>query len=95
MIADKINLDARNGTECTAYVLQDNDYLVLVANVVGATPTYTPDGTKVVTDIAYTNYIAEVAVESETLYKVPITDVTTKPTVLVERNAGTDKNFLY
>lgn len=98
-IVDRINFD-KTGTLCTAYLGFDKvgatSEILLVANTIGVTPTFTPDGIKVVDLIAFTVTLTEAQLETIAYFKKDITtEADVKPTVLVERNAGTDKNFLY
>lgn len=87
---------ATGGTECTAYALGSATLILLVANVIGASPTFTADGAKIIQDIAWTNTIAQNKLDNVSYFKIDqTTDKDAIPTVLVERNAGTDKNFLY
>jgi len=98
-IIAKINEDTAD-TGVTAYALQDASLAVLVSNVVGTVPaytppTFTPDGSNVVAAIAWANVIAQATLENEDYYKIALSDPSAKPIVLVERNAGTYQNFLY
>ena len=96
VLAAQINID-KAVTLCSAYAsLGATNYLALLANAVDSTPTLTPDGSLVVIDTAWSLVISEAKLESTTYFKRDITtDKDVKPTVLIERNAGTDKNFLY
>jgi hypothetical protein len=98
-IADMINSD-QSQSLCTAYVGYDKvgltSEVLVVANEIGITPTFTADGVKVVDAIAFTDTLTEAQLETVNYFKKNITsEADVKPTVLVERNAGTDKNFLY
>lgn len=98
-IAAAINADSVQA-RCTAYTGYDKvgltTEILLVANEIGVTPTLTPDGAKVVDAIAFTLSLTEAQLETVSYFKKNITsELDVVPTVLVERNAGTDKNFLY
>jgi len=98
-IADMINSD-QSQSLCTAYVGYDKvgltSEVLLVANAIGVTPTFTGDGVKVVETIAFTLTLSEAQLETVNYFKKNTTsEADVKPTVLVERNSGTDKNFLY
>jgi len=93
-ILARINIDTR-ACQCSAYNVQDTTRFMLVANVGGATPTVTTDGVKIEIQTLWLNTLAEATLESELVYKIPLTDVNAKPITLVERNAGTYHNFLY
>lgn len=98
-IAAAINADSVQA-RCTAYTGFDkvglSTEILLVANDKDVTPTLTPDGVKVVDTVAFTLTLTEAQLETVTLFKKNITsEADVKPTVLVERNSGTDKNFLY
>lgn len=94
-IIDAINLN-RVACGATAYVLALATKIALVSESVTVNPTVTPDGVQVVQDIAFTKYITQAIIQNLNYFKVDITTVpSAKPTVLVERNAGSDQNFLY
>jgi len=98
-IADEVNLDTATSL-CTAYTGLDRvgttSYVLLVANSIGVTPTFTPDGVKVVAAIAFTLSLTEVQLETIGYFKKnPASEGDAKYTTLTERNAGTDYNFLY
>ena len=109
-IIAKINLDTAS-TGVTAYSLQGGAFAILVSNTVGTVPAYTPpaftaDGVKVVADVAWANVIAEAKLESESYFKIALTDPNAKPVVLGVHYAdgdgvsgysgvGTWTNFLY
>ena len=92
----RINIDKAT-TLCTAYnSLGLTTLVALLANEVGVTPTLTPDGALVTKDIDWALVLAQAKLEDIEYWKRDIsTDEEVKPTVLVERNAGTDKNYLY
>jgi len=98
-IANRINLDTATSL-CTAYVGLDkvgvSTEILVVANSIGITPTFTADGVKVVAAIAFTLTITEGQLETVSYFKKDITaESDVKPTVLVERNSGKDTNYLY
>lgn len=98
-IMDRINLDTAT-TLCTAYIglehLGLTTNILVVANTTGVTPTFTADGVKVVASVAFGYTLTEAQLETVAYFKKDTTaEVDVKPTVLVERNSGTDKNFLY
>ncbi|MFA6971382.1 MAG: hypothetical protein WC208_08285 [Gallionella sp.] len=96
-IVDKINFYSGNTeTAVTAYVLNNPLKVALIANVVGASPTFTVDEVKIVSDLTWSNTVTEAILENTDYWKVdPTTAKEAIPTVLVERNAGTWHNFLY
>ncbi len=100
-IIDRINLDkvTVTGTGCTAYLLGSNLKIALIDELVEAAasaPTFTGDGIKIVQDLAWALTLSESVLEDTNYFKVdPTTAKEAIPTVLVERNSGTDKNFLY
>ena len=70
--------------------------MAIVANLVGSTPALTGDGAKITIVIPLALVITEAQLENVDYWKKDITtEADVKPTILVERNAGTDKNFLY
>lgn len=98
-ICDRINLD-----KATALVTAYQGYnscgltteVALVAESVGVTPTVTVDGARITKPIAMALVLTEAQLENTDFWKKNITtEGEVKPTVLVERNSGTDKNFLY
>lgn len=98
-ICDRINLD-----KATALVTAYQGYnscgltteIALVAESVGTTPTVTPDGARITKPIAMALVLTEAQLENTDYWKKNITtEGDVKPTILVERNSGTDKNFLY
>jgi len=93
-IIAKINVD-RADAGCAAFLLGSDVLIGLVSNSYSTQPTFTPDGIKVVEDVAWTAALTEVQLEDEDYFKVALTDLNAKPIVLVERNAGTYQNFLY
>jgi hypothetical protein len=98
-IAERVNLDTTTSL-CTAYVganaVGKVSEILLIANTIGITPTFTADGAKVISQIDWTLTLLKADVESSDYFAVNnVTDASAKPTVLVERNSGTDKNFLY
>lgn len=94
-IINAINVN-RVACGVTAYQLNLATKIALVAEIVDATPTVTPDGVRIVQDLAWDTVISESVIENVNYFKVDITTAEeAKPTVLVERNAGTDQNFLY
>jgi hypothetical protein len=98
-IAERINLDTATSL-CTAYVGLDKvglaEEILVVANTQGITPTFTPNGAKVTAQLAFATTISEANLETAAYFRKDYTaEVDSKPTVLVERNAGTDYNFLY
>jgi len=98
-IANRINLDTATSL-CTAYTGLEkvgvSTYILVVANTIGTTPTFTANGVKVVAAIAFTLALTEAQLENVLYFKKDTTaEADVKPTVLVERNSTTDKNFLY
>ena len=98
-IAQRINIDTTTSL-CTAYVGKEyvgyTDGILVVANTIGVTPTFTADGVKVVAALAFTLTLTEAQLETVNLFKKDATaEKDSIPTVLTERNSGTDKNFLY
>jgi len=98
-ICGRINLD-----KVTALVTAYQGYnscgltteIALVAETVGVTPTVTPDGARITKPIAMALVLTQAQLENTDYWKKNITsEVDVKPTVLVERNSGTDRNFLY
>jgi hypothetical protein len=98
-ICDRINLDKVTAL-VTAYQGLNTcgltTEIALVAESVGTTPTVTPDGVRITKPISMALVLTEAQLENTDYWKKNITTETdVKPTVLVERNSGTDKNFLY
>jgi hypothetical protein len=98
-LVNKINEDQTN-TKCSALyaALQGGTtYIVLVQESVDIVhPTITVDGARIVLDTDWTTTLTEAKLESTTYwYKDKTVEGDSKPTVLVERNSGTDRNFLY
>lgn len=98
-IADRINLDTTTSL-CTAYTglerIGVSNYILVVANTIGTTPTFTADGVKVVAAIAFTLSLTEAQLENVLYFKKDTTtEKDVKPTVLTERNSGTANNYLY
>lgn len=88
--------DNRVACGVTAYQLELATKIALVAEIVGATPTVTPDGTRIDPDLAWATLIPQAIITNTDYFKVDFTTKEeAKPTVLVERNSGTDQNFLY
>jgi len=92
-IINKINLD---NILVSAYALGDASKLILVCDAAAGTPpVFTPDGAKIVEDIAWANLIAQAKLDDVNYFKRASTDPDVKAIVLVERNPGTYQNFLY
>jgi len=97
-IIAKINADRHNGTGCTAYTLGSTSKILLVDNLSQshhASPGWTNDGAKVVEEMPWMNTIGQHMLLDFDYFRVPLTDVDTKPITLIERNVGSYQNFLY
>jgi hypothetical protein len=98
-ICDRINLD-KVAALVTAYQGLNTcgltTEIALVAESVDVTPAVTPDGARITKPIAMSLVLTEAQLENTDYWKKNITtEGDVKPTILVERNSGTDKNFLY
>ena len=98
-IAQRINIDTTTSL-CTAYVGKEYvgyaDGILVVANTIGVTPTFTANGVKVTGPLAFPLTLTEAQLETVNLFKKDATaEKDSIPTVLTERNSGTDRNFLY
>ena len=98
-IAKRINLDTVTSL-CTAYCGKEYvgyaDGILVIANTIGVTPTFTANGVKVVAGLAFTLTLTEAQLETVNYFKKDATaEKDCIPTTLTERNSGEDINFLY